>query len=60
MSNLIKEPITRLGAVKELAGQIGQTVNFDHTIKYHEIIIVLCWTVLFIFLSYTLLKRRDL
>ncbi len=60
MSNLIKEPITRLGAVKELAGQIGETVNFDYAVKFHEIIIVLCWTALFIFLSYKLLKRRDL
>ena len=60
MSNLIKEPITRLGAVKELAGQIGETVSFNYAVKFHEIIIVLCWTTLFIFLSYRLLKKRDL
>lgn len=60
MSNLIKEPITRLGAVKELASQIGETINFNYEVQFHEIIIVLCWTALFIFLSYKLLKRRDL
>jgi len=60
MSNLIKEPITRLGAVKELAGQIGETVNFDYAVRLSEILIVLGWTALFIFLSYKLLERRDL
>lgn len=60
MYNLINEPFSRLGAVKELAGQIGETVNFDYTIRFHEILIVLVWTALFVFLSYKLLQKRDL
>ena len=60
MSNLIVEPFTRLSLVKTLGTQIG----IDHVKKYDvelsSVLIVLCWTVIFIFLSYRLLKNRDL
>ena len=60
MSNLIVEPFTRLSLVKNLGTQIG----IDHVKKYDvelsSVLIVLCWTVIFIFLSYRLLKNRDL
>lgn len=60
MSNLIKEPFTRLSAVQSVANQIGEKFNFDYAIHWYEIVIVMGWTALFIFLSYLLLKRRDL
>lgn len=60
MSNLIKEPFTRLSAVQSVANQIGEQFNFDYAIHWYEIAIVMGWTALFIFLSYLLLKRRDL
>lgn len=60
MSNLIKEPFTRLGAVKTVAKQIGEDLNRNVSVQYTDIIIVIGWTVVFIYLSYFLLKRRDL
>lgn len=60
MGNLIKEPFTRLGAVKNVAKQIGEDLNRNVSVQYTDIIIVIGWTVVFIYLSYFLLKRRDL
>lgn len=60
MSNLIKEPATRLGAVKSIATQIGEDVSKDFSVHFTDIAIVSVWTVIFIYLSYLLLKKRDL
>ncbi len=60
MQNLIDEPFTRLSAVKNLGNQIGEDLNFDYAVHRYEVLIVLCWTAIFIYLSYTLLKKRDL
>lgn len=60
MSNLIKEPFTRLSAVQSVANQIGEEFNFDYAIHWYEIAIVMGWTAVFIYLSYYLLKKRDL
>ncbi len=58
--NLIDEPGSRLGAVKEVANQIGEQFNFDYAVHWYEIAIVLGWTAIFIFFSYKLLEKRDL
>lgn len=60
MSNLIKEPVSRFNAVQSVVAQMGETFNKDYNIHFYEILIVLCWTAIFIYLSYALLKRRDL
>jgi ABC-2 type transport system permease protein len=60
MSNLIKEPFTRLGAAKELAKQVGEKYAFDYSVHYYEFLIVLGWIVIFTYLSYLLLQKRDL
>lgn len=60
MSNLIVEPFSRLSVVKNLGTQIGLDNIKDYDIHYSSVGIVLCWTVIFIFLSYRLLKNRDL
>lgn len=60
MSNLIKEPFTRLSAVKSVANQIGEEYAKDYAVHWYEILIVLGWTALFIYFSYLLLKKRDL
>lgn len=60
MSNLIKEPFSRLGAVKEVASQVGEQFDFDYAVHWYDVLMVLAWTTLFIFLSYKLLKKRDL
>lgn len=58
--NLIKEPFTRLNAVKSVARQIGEPVTTNYSISLLEVTIVLFWTATFIITSYLLLKRRDL
>ncbi|TCP26822.1 ABC-type transport system involved in multi-copper enzyme maturation permease subunit [Tenacibaculum skagerrakense] len=60
MANLIKEPFTRLGAVKSVAKQIGEEFVADYSVHVFDVIIVLIWTAIFIVLSYKLLKKRDL
>ena len=60
MSNLIKEPFTRIGAVKTVAKQVGEDLSKDFSVQPKDIVIVLVWTAIFIYLSYVLLKKRDL
>ncbi|WGH75614.1 ABC transporter permease [Tenacibaculum tangerinum] len=60
MSNLIKEPFSRLGAVKSVANQIGENFTKDYSVGILNIVIVLVWTAIFIYSSYALLKKRDL
>jgi ABC-type transport system involved in multi-copper enzyme maturation permease subunit len=60
MSNLIKEPFTRLSAVKTVAKQVGEDLSKNFSVQLIDIVIVLGWTAIFIYLSYALLKKRDL
>jgi ABC-type transport system involved in multi-copper enzyme maturation permease subunit len=60
MWNLIDEPGSRLSAAKELANALGEDLSYDYAVHWYEIAIVLGWTAIFIFLSYKLLKKRDL
>lgn len=60
LSNLIKQPFTRMKAVKTVASQVGEKLNTDFSVHWYEIAIVLIWTVLFIYFSYKLLQKRDL
>lgn len=57
MYKLIDEPFQRITMSK-----FPDKVNlvYDYGVHTHEIIIVLAWTSIFVFLSYKLLKRRDL
>ncbi len=60
MFNLIDEPFSRLGAVQSVANQIGEKFELNYHVHWYEILIVLGWTAIFIYLSYALLKKRDL
>ena len=60
MSNLIKEPFSRLGAVRSVANSIGEQITKDFSVQFTDILIVSVWTAFFIYLSYALLKKRDL
>ena len=60
MWNLIDEPFSRLGAVQTVADQIGEKIDLDYYVEFGEVIIVLAWIVIFVYLSYALLKKRDL
>ncbi|MGB5227759.1 ABC transporter permease [Eudoraea sp.] len=60
MWNLIKEPFSRLSAVQTVADQIGEELALDYHVQFFEVLIVIGWTTIFIYLSYALLKKRDL
>lgn len=60
MSNLIKEPFTRLGAVQTAANQLGEAFDKNYDVEWHTLLITVVWTGLFVFWSYGILKRRDL
>jgi len=59
ISNLIKQPFSRLGAVKTLANTMGKTFDKPE-VELSAIFIVFVWTFIFIYISYSLLKKRDL
>lgn len=60
MSNLIIEPFSRLSLIKSIGTQIGMEDSKDYGVHFSSILIVICWTAIFTFLSYRLLKNRDL
>ena len=57
MYKLIDQPFQRVAMTKF---PDKADLAYDYAVHGQEIIIVLVWTVLFIFLSYRLLKQRDL
>lgn len=60
MSNLIKEPGTRLDAVKSIGKQVGENWGEKISVQPLDLCIVMVWTAIFIYLSYILVKKRDL
>jgi ABC-type transport system involved in multi-copper enzyme maturation permease subunit len=60
MSNLVVEPFSRLNFIQTAATQIGSEFEKDYGVHWYQLLIVIAWTVLFLFLSYRLLKKRDL
>ena len=60
MTNLIKEPFFRLGAVRSAANTMGEAFTKSYDVEFLTILIVLFWTFIFIFSSYKLLEKRDL
>ncbi len=60
MSNLIKEPFSRLNFIQSAANQLGTNIEKDYAVHWYEILIVIVWTAIFVNLSYILLKKRDL
>lgn len=60
MSNLIVEPFTRLNFVKSVTTTVGASFEKNYDVQPINIAIVLFWTTLFLFLSFYILKKRDL
>ncbi|MGY8924397.1 MAG: ABC transporter permease [Flavobacteriales bacterium] len=57
MSNLIKQPFQRI-AMTKFPG--NSDIVYDYSVHFDTILIVMCWTLIFIYSSYRLLKARDL
>lgn len=60
MSLLVVEPFSRLNAVQSAATQLGSEITKDYGVHWYQLLIVVLWTALFIYFSYSLLKKRDL
>ncbi|CAM3953445.1 ABC transporter permease [Flavobacterium antarcticum] len=61
MSNLIKEPISRLNAVKSIENALGGSENIKiYAVQFSDIAIVSTWIVIFILTSFYILRKRDL
>jgi ABC-2 type transport system permease protein len=61
ISNLIVEPITRFKAYKAIETQMNANVlPKDYSVHLDNVIIVIVWTVIFMLMSYRILKKRDL
>ena len=60
IGNLITEPFTRLSAIQNIADQLGEDFTKDYGVSFLNITVVLVWSALFIWGSYSLLKGRDL
>lgn len=60
MSNLIVEPFSRLNVIQTAADQIGSNLDKDYGVHWYQLLIVMIWTLLFVYFSYSLLKKRDL
>ncbi len=57
MYKLIDQPFQR-AAMSKFPDKVD--LAYDYAVHTQEVVIVLCWTALLIFLSYRLLKQRDL
>jgi len=60
MSNLIKEPFTRLDIVKLATSQVNPEFVKDYKVHIMSLIIPIVWTFIFVWGSLSLLKKRDL
>jgi ABC-type transport system involved in multi-copper enzyme maturation permease subunit len=60
MSNLIKEPVTRLSIVKSTAQSVNPEFVKDYDVSLLSVVIVLAWTFIFVYCSFLILKKRDL
>ncbi|MGL2966937.1 ABC transporter permease [Flavobacterium sp. XGLA_31] len=60
ISNLLVEPFTRLSVIQSIQNAVGENSGKDYSVHFSSIIIVLTWTAIFIFLSYIIIKKRDL
>lgn len=57
MYNLINQPFQRIIMTKY---PDNMDLAYDYAVHWYEFAIVIAWTALFVFLSYRLLKKRDL
>ena len=60
MWNTLSEPFTRLSVIQSAAREVGEEIARDHAVHGYQLLIVGVWSVVFIYASYVLLRRRDL
>lgn len=60
ISNLIHEPFSRMETVQKISNMVQPGKVIDYSIQWPYVLICLCWSGLFVYLSYYLIKKRDL
>lgn len=60
MSNLIKQPFSKLKSVQGSIDQFEMGVQFQTAVEWNTALIVLGWSFIFIYSSYVLLHKKDL
>lgn len=59
ISDLIREPFTRMKLVKHIIDSSNLDIDNDYSVSYVGVLVVVAWTCLFVLGSYGTLKRRD-
>jgi ABC-2 type transport system permease protein len=63
ISNLLVEPVSRFNAIKAIGTQLdtnNEFFNKDYYMHWNQAAIVIAWTAFFMYMSYRILKKRDL
>ena len=61
ISNLLTEPVTRFKAYRAIESQVNTSaVVKDYSVHWDTVAIVIIWTIIFMLMSYRILKKRDL
>ena len=61
ISNLLTEPVTRFKAYRAIESQVNTSaVVRDYSVHWDSVAIVIIWTIIFMLMSYRILKKRDL
>jgi len=60
MSNVVSQPFQRIVFIQDASEQLGQKIDFIHGVHYLPMFQTVVWIGIFLFLSYRLLRMRDL
>ncbi len=60
LKNLLPQPVTRLSATKQIGAQIGENFGKFEGIPVQNFFITSLWIIIFVYLSYAILQKRDL
>src|SRR5690625_618880 len=60
MSNVVSQPFQRIIFIQNASEQLGQKIEFIHGVHYLPMLQSIGWIIVFLFLSYRLLRARDL
>ena len=60
MWSLVPQPFTKLNAVRTIGSQLGVEDIRNYDVPYTSIVVVLVWSIIFIYASYKIIEKRDL
>lgn len=60
MGGIVEQPFQRIQLIQNASEQLGQKIDFIHGVHYFPMLQSVIWIGIFIFLSYQILRSRDL